>query len=220
MKTRSQKFFPVFCMAFVTLLILSNISASNTFYINEYISLSAAEFLFPLTYILSDLMVELYGGKTTTKVVAMGLGFMLFSSIFLYLTTLIPSNYVEYNTVFGNISSGVVGITFASIIAFMVGTIVNATVMDKLKKRDTTGKSGKFFVRAITSSVAAELCDSLVFITLCCAFAPEFYSWTKLLSFVLTITTIKLVVEIILFPLLNWLRRLLGKKTKIENGNL
>ena len=127
---------------------------------------------------------------------------------------------MEYNTVFGNISSGVVGITFASIIAFMIGTIVNATVMDKLKKRDTTGKSGKFFVRAITSSVAAELCDSLVFIALCCAFAPEFYSWTKLLSFVLTITTIKLVIEIILFPLLNWLRRLLSKKTKIEDGNL
>lgn len=204
-------------MAFVVLLILSNISASNTFYINEYLSLSAAELLFPLTYILSDLMVELYGGKTTTKVVAMGLGFMLFSSFFLFLSTLIPSNYVEYNTVFGNISSGVIGITFASIIAFLIGTCVNAFIMDKLKKRDKTGKSGKFFVRAITSSVAAELSDSLIFITLCCLFASEFYAWSKLLSFVLTITTIKLLVEIALFPLLNWLRKLLNKHKVVGN---
>ena len=199
-------------MIFAVPLVVSNISASNTFSINDFISLSAAEFLFPLTYIISDLLAEFYGVKTTNRVVLFGLGLVLFSSVFLYLSTLIPSNYVEYNTVFGNISSGVVGITLASIIAFGIGTFTNSVVLTKMKQKDKTGSSGKFFVRAFTSSAVAEVVDSFVFITLCCTFAPEFYAWDRLLSFVLTISCIKLTVEVILFPILNLIRKRIMKK--------
>lgn len=207
MVSKQNLFFGMVVMIFAVLLVLSNISASNTFYVNDFISLSAAEFLFPITYIISDLLAEFYGTKTTTKVVVFGLGLVLFSSLFLYLSTLIPSNYVEYNTVFGSISSGVVGITFASIIAFGVGTFTNSVVLTKMKGKDKTGSSSKFFVRAFTSSVVAEVMDSFVFITLCCLLAPEFYLWDKLLSFVLTISCIKLCVEVILFPILNIIRK-------------
>lgn len=204
-------------MIFAVVLVLSNISASNTFYINSFISLSAAELLFPITYILNDLMTEFFGAKATTKVVVISLALNLFASVFLFVSTLVPSNYSEYNTVFGHITSGVVGITFASITAFGVGSILNAVIMDKMKKRDTSGKSGKFFLRSFLSSVAAEVIDSLIFISLCCAFAPEFYSFERLLSFVLTISAIKLAVEVILFPLLNLLRTRLGKKLQVAN---
>ena len=159
-------------------------------------------------------MVEFYGRKTAIKVVAFGLSLMLFSSVFLFLTTLIPSNYIEYNVVFGNITSGVIGITFASILAFLAGSCVNALIMDKMKKRDTTGKTSKFFKRTMLSSVAAEVCDSLLFITLCCLFAPEFYAWDRLLSFVLTISAIKLIVEFLMFPVLNALRKAINKPPK------
>lgn len=207
MENKKNFLLVVLAMLITATLLLSNISASNTFYVNEFISLSAAEFLFPVTYILNDLLVEFFGAKKTTKVVGIGLGLTIFGTVFLFLSTLIPSNYVEYNTVFGNLTSGIVGITIASIIAFLLGTVVNAFIMEKMKKRDTTGKSGKFFARAITSSLVAELTDSLVFITLCCLLAPEFYAWDRLISFVLTITTIKLTVEIILFPVLNFIRQ-------------
>lgn len=220
MVSKQNLFFGIIVMIFAVLLVLSNISASNTFYVNDFISLSAAEFLFPITYIISDLLAEFYGTKTTTRVVVFGLGLVLFSSVFLYLSTLIPSNYVEYNTVFGSISSGVVGITMASIIAFGIGTFTNSVVLTKMKKKDQTGTSARFFARAFTSSVIAEVVDSFVFITLCCTFAPEFYDWSKLLSFVFTISCIKLTVELILFPFLNLIRKKIIKRGLVFSNKI
>lgn len=200
-------------MAFVVVLILSNISAANVVYINDVISLSAAEILFPISYIINDLLVEFYGKKTVNRIVFTGLFLALFSTVFLYVTTLLPSNYVEYNTVFGYLTSGVIGITIASFIAYGVGSFSNVFIMSRFKKRD---KEKGFFKRAILSSFVAEFLDSLVFITLCCIFAPEFYLFSKLISLVLTIFVIKICVEIIVFPVTNAIRKMAYKKNLVD----
>lgn len=208
---------PFLAMVFVVLLIVSNISASNTFSVADIFSLSAAEFLLPLTYIVNNFITEFFGAKTANKIVAMGVGLMLFSAVFLFLSTLLPSNYVEYNTVFGQMSFGVVGITFASIFAILIGSFLNSFVFEKLKNKQNANSSSKFFVRIISSSIVANLCDTLVFITLCCLFAPQFYAWEKLLSFVLTISAIKILVEFLMFPVVNFLRKIVIKKNTDNN---
>jgi uncharacterized integral membrane protein (TIGR00697 family) len=204
--------FTLLCICFVTILILSNISASNTFHLTSFISLSAAELLFPLSYIIGDLIVEVYGFKKARKVIITALAICVISIIFLYLTTLFPSNYIEYNTVFGSLMGGVLGITIASILAYFVGSFTNAYIMDKLKQQN----KGSFFNRAIVSTVAGEILDTLVFITFCCIFASQFYVWDKLLPFVLTISLIKIAVEIIIFPLTKYLLKVIKRKEGIE----
>lgn len=196
-------------VAFVVILVLSNIAASNTMDIGGFISLSAAELLFPISYVISDLFVEIYGFKQCRKLIFIGLTITLISMIFLFLTTLLPTGYTEYQTVFGFFSGGVIGITFASILAYIVGSLVNAFIMTKLKQRH--GEK-KFFIRAILSTLVAEILDSLIFITFCCLFAPQYYSWDRLLQFVLTIATIKVLVEIIVFPITKNLLKLIRKK--------
>lgn len=211
-----EKYFTFFAMCFVTVLLISNIAASNTFYINDYLSLSAAELLFPLSYVINDLMIEFYDFKRVSKVILTGLILVIFSTVCLYLTTFIPSNYTEYNTVFGVLTSGVIGITFASFLAYLIGSFTNAFIMTKFKERD---KEKKFFKRAILSSLVAEFFDSLVFITLCCLFASSYYSWDKLFSFVLTITAIKISFEIIIFPIMNMIKNKVNSKDKIIKDN-
>lgn len=196
-------------VAFVVILILSNIAASNTMDIGGFISLSAAELLFPISYVISDLFVEIYGFKQCRKLIFIGLTITLVSMVFLFLTTLLPTGYTEYQTVFGFFSGGVIGITFASILAYIVGSLVNAFIMTKLKQKH--GEK-KFFIRAILSTLVAEILDSLIFITFCCLFAPQYYSWDRLLQFVLTIATIKVLVEIIVFPITKNLLKLIRKK--------
>lgn len=201
--------FTLLCVCFVSILILSNISASNTINITPYISLSSAELLFPFSYIIGDLIVEIYGFKKARKVIIMGLAITLFSSIFLFITTLLPTGYIEYDVVFGSLSGGVIGITFASILAYFIGSLTNAYIMQKLKNKH---KEKRFFLRAIVSTVVGEFFDSLIFIFFCCIFASEFYHWDKLIAFVLTITTIKILVEVVVFPLTKQLLKIIKKK--------
>lgn len=201
--------FTLLCVCFVSILILSNISASNTINITPYISLSSAELLFPFSYIIGDLIVEIYGFKKARKVIIMGLAITLFSSIFLFITTLLPTGYIEYDVVFGSLSGGVIGITFASILAYFIGSLTNAYIMQKLKNKH---KEKRFFLRAIVSTVVGEFFDSLIFIFFCCIFASEFYHWDKLIVFVLTITTIKILVEVVVFPLTKQLLKIIKKK--------
>jgi len=195
-------------MIFVLGLLVSNISASNVFYTSGIISLSAAEFIFPITYIVNDLLNEFFDMKKVVKITLVGILITFISMVCLYLTTLLPTGYVEYQTVFGFFTSGVVGITIASFIAYIAGSLVNSLIMGKLKQKD---KDKKFFKRAIASSVVAELVDSFVFITGCCMFASHFYFWDKLLSLALTIFVIKILVEILVFPLTNLIRNQVKK---------
>ena len=198
-------------ICFVVILILSNISASNTMDIGGLISLSAAEILFPISYVISDLFVELFGFRRTRKLIFGGLIVTLLAMVFLYLTTLLPTGYGEYVTVFGFFNGGVIGITLASIIAYVVGSLVNAFIMEKLKNKH--GET-HFFLRAMSSTVVAEILDSLVFITFCCLLAPEFYDFARLFQFVFTISLIKIAVEYLLFPLTKYLLKLIKKNKK------
>lgn len=206
--------FTILCMCFITILILSNISASNTIDVAPYISLSSAELLFPISYIIGDLIVEIYGFKKARKVIITGLIISLFATVFLFLTTLLPTGYVEYKTVFGSLTGGIIGITIASILAYFVGSITNAYLMQKLKNKH---KEKKFFLRAIVSTIIGEFLDSLIFIFLCCVFASEFYLWDRLFAFVLTITAIKVLVELIIFPITRQLLKIIKEKENIFN---
>lgn len=199
----------VLSMAFVVVLILSNISASNTVNFGEFISLSAAEILFPVSYIINDLFVESYGFRRTQRLIIVGLAITLISMFFLYITTLLPTGYSEYQTVFGFFEGGVIGITLASILAYVVGSLANSLIMEKLKKKQ--GEK-RFFTRAIISSVVAEVLDSLVFITFCCLFASAFYDFGRLFQFVFTIAAIKISVELLLFPVTKWLLKVIKKE--------
>jgi len=208
-QSKNSFYFTLLCMCFVTILILSNIAASNTININPFISLSAAELLFPLSYIIGDLIVEIYGFKKARQVIVIGLAITLFSCVFLYITTLLPTGYDEYNTVFGFLTGGVIGITIASILAYLVGSLSNAYIMQRLKEKH---KEKKFFLRAMVSTLVGESLDSLFFITFCCIFASQYYSWDRLISFVITITVAKVLFETILFPLTKYLRKIIIKK--------
>jgi len=216
MQTKTNLFLPILCVLFIVILLLSNITASNVFYSNTFFSLSAAEFLFPLTYIVNDLLCEFYSFRTVNKITIIGLIITMTTTIFLFLTTFLPTDYEEYQIVFGFSSGGIIGITFASFFAFAIGTLTNSLIMSKLKSKD---KNKKFFKRAIISSIFAEFFDSLIFSTFCCIFAPNIYFWDKLISLVITITIIKTCVEIFIFPLTNYLRKIAIQKKWIEFNN-
>ena len=91
-------------------------------------------------------------------------------------------------------------VAFASLLAFLAGSTLNAFVMSKMKVAD---QGRRFGVRAILSSVAGELLDSLIFMPI--AF---FGSPVKMLATMMVFqVSFKLVYEIVILPLTSYVVR-------------
>lgn len=123
--------------------------------------------VFPITYILGDLLSEIYGKRIANIVAncnfALGLGFCAI----LWIVSLLP-NYVNAdNSAFVTISSMVSRIFIASLISFWLSQRVNNHLFATLRKQEKSSYQHRGFAfRAFFSSVAAHFVDSFIFETI------------------------------------------------------
>lgn len=154
----------VLTVLFVVSLLVSNVITSKQVLLPFGITMTGAVFIFPITYILSDLFSEVYGYRwsriTCYLAFAMNLFMVLvFSAV---IATPAPSywtNQEAFQTVLGNTPR----ILFASLLAFVLGDLVNDKVFRRMKAKHPDTHRG-FGWRAILSSICGELVDSLVFL--------------------------------------------------------
>lgn len=147
----------------VTLYLVSNVMAVKIISVRGLALFDAGTITFPFAYMLSDVLTEVWGFKTARKVIfltfACNLIFILFTSI----GGIMPYPEYEaevaeaYKTVYGYVPR----IVFASLLGFLSGEIVNAWVMEKVKKI-TKGKY--LWIRTISSSAAAYIFDTVLFV--------------------------------------------------------
>ncbi|MDD3267003.1 MAG: queuosine precursor transporter [Burkholderiales bacterium] len=161
------------------------------------IETDAGTLIFPLTFILADLITEVYGYKFARRAIWTG---FLFNFVFIAYSQLIihlpsPSYAVETNTKFDDLLGFNARIIIASTISYLCSEPLNSFVMAKLKLK-TNG--GKMWLRFTLSTIVASLFDSFLFGTL------AFYGtmpWSDLIIFNLTMWGIKVFVEICGLPL-------------------
>lgn len=151
----------LFCVA----LVVSNIIAGKLWATPiPGITLTAGVFLFPIVYIIGDVVPECYGLKAARRIIFLGFILNAMAVAFFYLTLALP-----YPNYFGNQSSfeAVLGFTprllIASFIAYLVGTNVNAWVMVRVKKMTN---ARYLWIRTISSTLFGETIDSTIFISL------------------------------------------------------
>ena len=122
----------------------------------------AGTLIFPFTYMLSDVLTEIWGFRTARKVILLT---FLCNAILVgatALATLIPSpdyladTALAYNTIFSYMPR----IVAASLCAFLAGELVDSWLMVKIKA--LTGQ-GLLWVRTIGSSAAGLLLDTFLF---------------------------------------------------------
>ncbi len=163
-----QKFtFTLFILAavFCVSLIVSNIIAGKLWATPlPGITLTAGVFLFPIVYIIGDVVPEVYGYGTARKIIFLGFALNLYAVLFFYLTI-----KLAYPPFFQNQGAfeAVLGFTprllVASFVAYLVGTNANAWVLVQVKK---ITKAKYLWVRTISSTIVGEGLDSFIFITL------------------------------------------------------
>lgn len=125
------------------------------------LTVTAGLIVFPISYIINDCIAEVWGYKKARLIIWSGFAMNFFVVLLGTIAVQLPAapfweGEAHFNFVFGMAPR----IVFASLLAFLVGSFINAYVMSKMKIA-SNGKN--FSLRAIVSTLFGETADSLVF---------------------------------------------------------
>jgi uncharacterized integral membrane protein (TIGR00697 family) len=160
------RYFPYVMAAFVAILLLSNlIGASKPSYVTlpggTQWAFGAGVLFFPVSYIIGDVLTEVYGYANARRVIWAGFAALAFMALMAWVVVALPpaegwDGQAAYESVFGNTWR----IVAASMIAFWVGEFANSFVLARLK----VITAGRFlWLRTIGSTVVGQGLDSLIF---------------------------------------------------------
>ncbi|MBO54626.1 MAG: transporter [Dehalococcoidia bacterium] len=163
--------FIIIVALFITVLITSNIVAVKLIHIltlpepflgDALIFLPASIIIFPISYIIGDVLTEVYGFRTARGVIWLGFACNVLVAIVLWLTGIIPAvifweNQDAYMSILGQFPLILMG----SFVAYLIGEFSNSATLSILKVT-TNGKY--LWLRTIGSTVVGQGFDSFVFI--------------------------------------------------------
>lgn len=145
-------------------LLISNVIASKQVLLPFDIVMTGAVFIFPITYILSDVFSEVYGYRWSRLTAYMAFAANLFMVIVFSLVIITPApSFWTHQEAFQTVLGNTPRILIASLSAFMIGDFINDRVFKKMKEKHPSSHKG-FGWRAIISSFVGEVVDSLVFL--------------------------------------------------------
>jgi len=202
---------------FSVCLITSNLLSTKVLKIGDFTTISGGMLVFPISYIVNDCIVEVWGYKKTRMIIWIGFAANFFVFTLAQLVAFWPSpDFWDGESSFNFIFGLAPRIALASVSAFLVGSFLNAYVMSKLK----IYHKGKYFsFRAIASTLVGETADSAIFFPI--AFAG-IVSTKDLLSMSVTETLLKSSYEVVVLPitiaLVKYLKR--TENTDIYDHNI
>lgn len=200
---------------FVSLLIISGVTAaklfegpripgfSSWFYGGGNLIFDGGAFLFPLSYVVDDVMTEVYGWRRAKRAIWMGFAMMFLAALtyrVVALTTPVPG-FEAWNEVLAPVTR----ITIASLSGYLAGELLNSLVVVRLKARMAERAVA---LRLIASTLVGEFVDTLLFCTIAYAFT---ISWGELANYTITGYVYKCLVELCVVPIslavIRWLKR-------------
>jgi queuosine precursor transporter len=199
---RTFRYFDFMMAAFVTILLLSNVIGAGKVAVVKLPWIGpwpfgAGVLFFPVSYVLGDVLTEVYGYAHARRCIWAGFAAMLFMAFMSWVVVALPpapswGNQAAYELVFGQVPR----IVFASICAFWAGEFVNSFVLAKMKIW-TRGKM--LWTRTIGSTIFGEGVDSALFYPLAFLGAE---GWTTRLVITVALTqwAIKTLWEAVLTP--------------------
>ncbi len=188
------------------------------------LSLTCGVLLWPLEFVMTDIVNEYYGPKAVRRISYIAVGLILYAFLMFYMAMGVPAADFWYGTgvkngvpdmskAFNGIFGQGMWIIFGSVVAFLVSQIVDVTIFHKIKK--ITGEK-KIWLRATGSTLVSQLVDS--FIVLFIAFKiGQGWSWQLVFAICLINYTYKFAMAILLTPVIYFvehrIEKYVGKET-------
>lgn len=183
---------------FVGALMVSNIITAKQIQLPLGIVMSGGMFVFPITYVLSDVFSECYGYRWSRVTCYMAFAMNLFAVLVFALVIRTPApEWFDGGEAFAATLGGTPRVLFGSFAAFLLGDLANDRLFRRMKSAHPDSHDG-FGARAILSSIAGELVDSAVFFPI--AFGGQMPA-SALLTMALLEVALKVGYEVVVLPL-------------------
>lgn len=204
-------------VTFCVCLILANLLATKQIQFGP-LNLTTGVLVFPISYVVNDCISEVWGYRRAKLIIWTGFVMNFAFVLLAWLADIIPgapywSNQEGFHALFGLAPR----VALASFVAFLVGSLLNAYVMSRMKVHD---KGRRFSLRAIVSTIVGELSDSLIFFPVALGgIVPK----ENLLLMIVSQVLVKTMYEVLVLPItirfVAWLKRTEGIDTYDENIN-
>ncbi len=216
--SRGSTYFDVILAGFCVVLVVSNIAATKGIEFGSWefsigsvqispVVTDGGAFLFPLAYILGDVISEVYGFRAARRAIFTGFAMALVAAGTFWVVEQAPAaSFYENQAAFESVAGPVAQIVLASVVGYVVGQFINSWVLVRMKL--LTSERG-LFARLATSTGAGELADTLLF----CAIAASAIGITSMgvfWNYFVVGVIYKVAVELVVMPLtmlvIKWLK--------------
>lgn len=215
-----RSYYPIIVALFTATLIISNVAAGKgvSFFGDTSLTLGplqilpintdGAFFLFPLAYVLGDVLSEVYGFAAARRTVVIGFLMLALTSVCFWITIQLPAaDFYANQSALEAVIGVVPRLVLAGLVAYVVGQLLNSLVLTTIKNRYG---EGRLWVRLVSSTVVGQFADTVIFCSIAAGAigittAPDFINYV-IVGFVW-----KTVVEVIMLPVtyrvIGWLKR-------------
>tara|TARA_R110000868_G_scaffold360484_2_gene622522 strand:- start:18073 stop:18777 length:705 start_codon:yes stop_codon:yes gene_type:complete len=184
-KLAAQRIYLVLGSLFITSLVVSNLIFQKFFYWYPFhleifgtklFEISVGILPYPITFLITDLISEIYGKKRANQIVVTGIFASLFSLSIVFVSNAVPATGWSpvgndmFSTVFGNTAIAV----FASMLAYLFAQFIDIHIYH-FWKRVTKGKH--LWIRNNFSTFSSQFVDTLTILLLLCSF--KIIEWNK-----------------------------------------
>jgi queuosine precursor transporter len=175
--TIGSAYYPTLVAIFTGLVLISNVAATKGVAFGPLLT-DGGFLVFPLTYVIGDVLSEVYGFNAARRAVVIGFGMQALAVLVLWGTVHLPAapDYANQEALATTVES-ITGLAVAGLSGFLVGQLVNAWVVVRIKQRT---KERHLWARLLGSTVVGQFSDTLVF----CAIAAPIIGFGNMQSFV------------------------------------
>ena len=169
----AQRIYLILAALFICSLVVSNLIFQKFFYWDFFglyrFEISVGILPYPITFLITDIISEVYGKKRANQVVTTGIFASFFSLLIVYISDIVPAT--SYSPINDALFSKVFGATaiavFASMMAYLLAQYIDIQIFH-FWKRVTKGKH--LWLRNNFSTFTSQFVDTFTVLLLLCSF--------------------------------------------------
>lgn len=185
---------PVLFGMFCSVVVMTNAVSANVITVGPFVCVAGA-LLYPVTFLLTDIISDVYGRRTATWAVWCGFACQILAAAFVQFAALFPSLNAEVQAAWGLVFLPMFRIALASMVAYLSAQLLDVSIFHKIKRKT---KGRHLWLRNNVATSVSQALDTAIFVTV--AFLGVL-PWPVLWSMVVGQYLLKVVLAILDTPI-------------------